>query len=327
MIAFVGALAVGATGAFFSDTETSTGNTFTAGKLDLKIDSECHYYQNGVDVGCGPIGTNGVGVGQWRETDLEDGVHKFFDFGDIKPGDWGEDTISLHVYDNDAWGKMKLTFNANKDNGCTEPEESSDTTCDDNLAPWSGELYQKMQFMTWLDQGMIPGFQCGGLHTPGIPKCPADPYEGDNIWQDGLVPDPTTPIDPINPTPRPDIIVHEPMVPTRTVAMDSVGHPVDPGNPNSVTSFFDIFVDFDEAMKGQTIAPANGVAPCPADGGHHDYGLCHGIAADGRLVGSVTYYIGWKWLLPESVGNEVQSDSLSGDMTFTAEQHRNNPLP
>ena len=42
-IVFVGAAAAGATGAFFSDVETSTGNTFTAGALDLKVDSQSHY--------------------------------------------------------------------------------------------------------------------------------------------------------------------------------------------------------------------------------------------------------------------------------------------
>ena len=44
MIVFVGALAVGATGAFFSDTETSTGNIFTAGSIDLKIDHSLSTY-------------------------------------------------------------------------------------------------------------------------------------------------------------------------------------------------------------------------------------------------------------------------------------------
>src|SRR3989304_409587 len=34
------ALVIGATFAFFSDTETSTGNTFTAGALDLKINGQ-----------------------------------------------------------------------------------------------------------------------------------------------------------------------------------------------------------------------------------------------------------------------------------------------
>ena len=38
MIGAVAAIGIGATGAFFSDTATSTGNTFTAGTLDLKVD-------------------------------------------------------------------------------------------------------------------------------------------------------------------------------------------------------------------------------------------------------------------------------------------------
>ena len=37
MVVFVGAVAAGATGAFFTDTATATGNTFTAGTLDLQI--------------------------------------------------------------------------------------------------------------------------------------------------------------------------------------------------------------------------------------------------------------------------------------------------
>ena len=46
MIVFVAVAAIGATGAFFSDTETSTGNTFTADAIDLGIDN--HSYYNGV---------------------------------------------------------------------------------------------------------------------------------------------------------------------------------------------------------------------------------------------------------------------------------------
>ena len=38
MIAVVGALAIGGTIAFYNDTETSTGNIFTAGSIDLKVD-------------------------------------------------------------------------------------------------------------------------------------------------------------------------------------------------------------------------------------------------------------------------------------------------
>jgi len=43
VLALVGALVLGATGAFFSDTETSTGNTFTAGAIDLGVDNTSYY--------------------------------------------------------------------------------------------------------------------------------------------------------------------------------------------------------------------------------------------------------------------------------------------
>src|SRR3989344_1833379 len=88
MIAAVAVVAVGATGAFFSDTETSTGNTFTAGAIDLGIDN--HSYYNG------ELNEETT----WRvDYDIEG--RQFFNFSDIKPGDWGEDTISLHVNNND----------------------------------------------------------------------------------------------------------------------------------------------------------------------------------------------------------------------------------
>ena len=58
---FVGALVVGGTGAFFSDTETSSANTFTAGAIDLQIDSEQHYNGNV----CENVGTPEDPVYEW----------------------------------------------------------------------------------------------------------------------------------------------------------------------------------------------------------------------------------------------------------------------
>lgn len=167
-IALVAAVAIGATTAYFSDTETSTGNTFTAGDIDLKIDSECHYYQNGVDIGC--VDAAGVEFGNWEETDL--GAEKFFAFDDIKPGDWGENTISMHVYSNDAWGRVLLTKTTDLDNTCTEPELEDEVDCgEDN----DGELDDNMEAMIWLDEGVTDGFQGKGQ----------DVGEGDNIHQEG----------------------------------------------------------------------------------------------------------------------------------------------
>lgn len=286
VIGAVAAVAVGGTIAYFSDTETSTGNTFTAGSLDLKVDSECHYWNiTGFD-GNDPIYTEvengcedgeGVEFGSWSETDL--GVEKFFNFADIKPGDKGEDTISLHVYDNDAWGRITMALDGDEDNSCTEPEEESgDLTCGEGQ---DGELLEAMlpYFSMWLDQGSIPGFQNGG--AAGI----RDLEEGDNIWQED----------------------DEPSISVQGETMLS----------SVLASAYE-----NGCITGER-EPLEGVS----SDGHDDYGPCHGLARDGRMVASTTYYVGLAWELPYTVGNEVQTDSLSGDITFEVEQHRNNPTP
>jgi predicted ribosomally synthesized peptide with SipW-like signal peptide len=280
IVAVVAAVAVGATTAFFSDTETSTGNTFTAGSIDLKVDSECHYWlydpshpdavvggdMDGYwDQGCD-------GWGDWEETDLEDGVHKFVHVTDLKPGDWGENTISLHVYDNDAWGVWNWLMFDNDENGCTEPEEDDDLSCG-NPGEGEGELLTSMEFDMWLDQGSIPGFQNGAPGAGEVEGPSLDLEEGDNIWQDG----------------EPEISL-------------APGMPLWP-----------------------VLSSAWSTAGCSDVDGDTDYTHCHGLAEDGRMVGSTTYYFGFMWHLPEEVGNEAQTDSLGGNMEFKVVQHRNNP--
>lgn len=221
----------------------------------------------------------------WSETDLKNGVHKFFSFKDIKPGDRGENTISLHVYNNDAWGgfTVKRVANSDKDNSCTEPELGAEPAC---VPSGEGELDDKMTGKVCLDQGATPGFQnvgptgqpidadenLGGIQKP-------DPTEGDNICQDG-----------------------EPVL----------------GTQNG--GFFDVFYDLSSVL-----ANAYSAAQCQVANGANNYGRCHGLAQDGRMVGSTTYYFAWEWMLPPEVGNEVQTDSIDGDVVFNVVQHRNNP--
>ncbi len=136
MIMFVGgAFALSGTGAFFSDRETSSGNIFVAGSIDLKIDNESYY--NGV------VST----TTSWTLTDLT--VEKFFNFLDLKPGDYGEDTVSLHVDTNDAYLCANITLTSNDDNGINEPESLVDQTD----GPGAGELGDNVNFMWWADDG------------------------------------------------------------------------------------------------------------------------------------------------------------------------------
>lgn len=79
MIVFVAAIAAGATGAFFSDTETSTGNTFTAGDIDLQIDNESYTVATSTP-GVGPSNLVASPWTSWDLTDLVAGTHHFFDF-------------------------------------------------------------------------------------------------------------------------------------------------------------------------------------------------------------------------------------------------------
>lgn len=95
----VAGTAIIATNAFFSDSETSSGNTFQAGNLNLQIESQCSY-NNKVSFDCGSWALKDLGI-----------ADKFFNFSDVKPGDLGENTITFKVADNNAWmcGNLAVT--------------------------------------------------------------------------------------------------------------------------------------------------------------------------------------------------------------------------
>ena len=139
-IIFAGAILVGGTGAFLADNNTSTGNTFATGIIDLKVDNESYVTNN-----------NGVLVysptTSWNLSHLAGKL--FFKFTDLKPGDLGEDTISLHVKDNNAWACMNIKITATPENGQTEPEDLVDPTG----SPNSGELQKYLYFVFWADDG------------------------------------------------------------------------------------------------------------------------------------------------------------------------------
>ena len=253
-IGALGALAFGASRAYFSDTETSTGNTFTAGSLDLKVDNTCHYWTDAnadtvyEDVGCAWDGTGSPAAQEatWGLTDLLNGVHKFFNFTDVKPGDYGEDTVSLHV-ENDAWLRLLIDDTLNADVTCTEPEGVAelDPNCD-GTGDGTGELQQSLLFSVWLDDGSTDGFQ--GTGNSG---------ECNNIKEADE-----------------EFIITE--------------GPID--------------------LDGETWDLSN-------------------YPAYTHLVGGQTACFGIAWKLPSTVGNEVQTDSFVGDITFRVEQYRNNPTP
>ena len=176
VVAAVAAITVGATTAFFSDTETSTGNTFTAGAIDLKIDNTSYVTST----------TTGQLIASpwtsWALTDLT--VEKFFDFIDLKPGDIGEDTISIHVGSNNAWLCAAAQTYNDEDNGITEPEEEDgDVDVDNNNLGDDnndGELDENMNFVFWVDDGDNVLENCSG-QTSGCED------ETDSIFLEGTL--------------------------------------------------------------------------------------------------------------------------------------------
>ena len=122
IIAAVASIAVGATIAYFSDTETSTGNTFTSGTLDLQVDNQ----------------------NPWTST--------VFSLSDVKPGDSGSVTIKLKNVGTlpkpggPPWtSKVYITFeNLQEDDvSCLEPEqEAGDATCGSGQ---DGELAENLK--------------------------------------------------------------------------------------------------------------------------------------------------------------------------------------
>jgi predicted ribosomally synthesized peptide with SipW-like signal peptide len=91
MLVFMAAIVAGGTGAFFSDTETSVGNVFTAGSVSIDLQSITHdYYGDDNDIPANYFETGTAGT------------VPFFSFGDLKPGDTGEITSVLANGANDA---------------------------------------------------------------------------------------------------------------------------------------------------------------------------------------------------------------------------------
>lgn len=129
------ALVAGGSAAFYSDTEKSVDNYLRAGAVDLKISNDSYY--------------NGFSSVEntWRMDDLNGQL--FFNFSDLKPGDWGEDTIGFLVVDNDAWLCMNVDVTSTLENEIIEPEVPFDETAGEN----EGELQNYLQFVFWADDG------------------------------------------------------------------------------------------------------------------------------------------------------------------------------
>ncbi len=118
----------------------ATGFTYATGtgqqRFELKIDSHALY--NGV------VQT----ASTWSLKNLSPYHDQFFKLDDVKPGDFGEATISFHV-NKDAWVCLDFMNLKGKENGCNEPEGVADASCNAS----QGELVSGTEFFAWYDDG------------------------------------------------------------------------------------------------------------------------------------------------------------------------------
>lgn len=120
-----------ATGITFA-TSSGTGQS----GLEMQIDSRTVY--------------NGVIQPKlsWALKNLKPFCDYFFKFLDVKPGDTGQNTISIHIKKNPAWVCLDFLNLKDIENGNNEPESKVDAN-----GIKGGELSSGLEFFGWMDDG------------------------------------------------------------------------------------------------------------------------------------------------------------------------------
>ena len=189
----VGVASVGAglgTSAYFSDTESFVNNSLTAGTLDLKLDYKATYmggedrldavtgmgYPDAQDLGDGRYlldqAPSPADMQEWEdmvqgedfdfcspEADeyLVNGAGiPVFTLEDIKPGDTGEVTISIHLCTNPAFLQLVGEITENAENEQNDPELAAEGADTDGV----GELADAIQVTVWYDE------DCDNVYEP-----------------------------------------------------------------------------------------------------------------------------------------------------------------
>lgn len=116
----------------------AVGPTFATGSgtggLEMKIDSTTYYngvFQPGLS---------------WSLKHLRPWCDNFFDFDDIKPGDTGTTTISIHIKKNPAYVCLDFQNVKDQENSRNEPEREVDGNR-------RGEMSSELEFFAWYDDG------------------------------------------------------------------------------------------------------------------------------------------------------------------------------
>jgi Ca-activated chloride channel family protein len=194
------------TSAYFSDEESFTNNQLTAGELDLKLDYKATYSGgpgrlDEVDswysesgpgepfdvqeieegtylIGETPAETEAMWADEVQNTNLCDPSLDLingdeipvFTLEDVKPGDSGEVTVSLHICDNPAWMYMNGELTENAQNGTTEPEEEA-LMDEHGEIPDEGQLADAIETTLWYDENCNNVLDGGEDDATSAPSC------------------------------------------------------------------------------------------------------------------------------------------------------------
>lgn len=275
--------------AFLSDEEQVANNQFVAGEFDLKVDWEQTYNgdpvnafpdENGDDVQDDiktredirdelatdelPIDSPSVETAfRAQFADVPDDLSRpLIELDDVKPGDSGEITFSLHLFDNPGYIWMNGRCLENAENGIIEAE-GDDTDEDGSTGPMGGELLDAIRVTLWYD-------------------------DGDNVLDTDE-----------------QVIFEGPL--SHALVLLSNGLPLD-GNPTTLFSEANFVAD---ETSGNSLLQGRLAAS-----GDNDARDC--------FESSTTQHIGFSWELPVDHANELQTDSVSFDLGFYAEQCRHN---
>ena len=88
----------------------------------------------------------------WGTKDL-DGSEYYFNFDDVKPGDYGTNLISLHVDSNDAYACLIPHDLDDQENVIVDPEVGAGDLPNQGNDYGYGELSDELQFFLWEDNG------------------------------------------------------------------------------------------------------------------------------------------------------------------------------
>lgn len=118
----------------------------------LQVKSNC---------GGGYTETPGAYCQLWMEQNLD--TETFFNFDDVKPGDWGVNVISLHVDDNDAHACIIVHDEENLENSLEDPEVEAD---DPGIE--EGELEGEIEIFAWEDENQNGYYDDGEEDLYGV---------------------------------------------------------------------------------------------------------------------------------------------------------------